>query len=485
MIKKYKTISIVYGGSGADYASKMNNLISNLSNEKKIPIKPVICLENIITGDMLGGVVNLFRETDVCITFLTADDFVNGKKRVRQNVIFELGMALFQLGKDKVILLADFDPKDPGVELPSDINGLEIRRFNKDNEDEVFAYALDKILNLSESIKSKNGSKIDYLSYGDLLTRQTYYVDYEHLFAYQNSNIDLNQVLEDWYQECKSLNRYEERAIYFIERVGFLPIFGVRDGIYEWYKKMETILTNYHEKDIEESSAKLLKFAKNTIIGLITYVCYSFKQEEKSLQVYKEIISFLNEEPLPKGGNINPLLATVYLDYLGLSYMHAYEFNNEVEYLDKAIELFTLIVDRYVDQIDTSLSVWAGFLYFNLGRAHVKKYRLNQDNENKEKALMYFKKAKRIRKDWIVKTCFANNIRNALSVEYFMAAIEQIDFSELSGEIDHQKALEEFNKLNEELSSYYSSDDKLEKLSIIQTKINGKINSHQDIKFNY
>ena len=165
--------------------------------------------------------------------------------------------------------------------------------------------------------------------------------------------------------------------------------------------------------------------------------------------------------------------------------MHAYEFNNEVEYLDKAIELFTLIVDRYVDQIDTSLSVWAGFLYFNLGRAHVKKYRLNQDNENKEKALMYFKKAKRIRKDWIVKTCFANNIRNALSVEYFMAAIEQIDFSELSGEIDHQKALEEFNKLNEELSSYYSSDDKLEKLSIIQTKINGKINSHQDIKFNY
>lgn len=51
MVKKYKTVSIIYGGSGRNYATKMKNLIDKLSSEKKIPIRSLIVMDSILTGD--------------------------------------------------------------------------------------------------------------------------------------------------------------------------------------------------------------------------------------------------------------------------------------------------------------------------------------------------------------------------------------------------------------------------------------------------
>ena len=485
MVKKYKMVSIVYGGSGSDYAKKMNDMILKMSDERKIPIRPVIILENILTGDLLTNVTKLFADSDISITFLTADDVNGNKKRVRQNVVFELAMALFHLGKEKCIILSDFDPKSEEIELPSDMNGLEIKCFNKDDQEKVFQDILAKVLLLSKGKNELDGSVVELPSYDHLLTRDKYRVDYENLFTYKTDQINLAQALEDWYEECKSLKRYEERAVFFIERVGFLPIFGKRDGIYDWYKKIEPLLTSFNERDIDESSLKLLNFVKNTIQGLITYVCYSFNTTGKTKEVYDQMIEYFEDEEPVKGITINPLMLTVYYDYLGLCYMHEYEYSNNEKDLERAIELFSLIVDNYIDVVDTSLGVWSGFLYFNLARAYRKKYLIHKDDENKNKTIKFYKKACLLRNGWLVKTSFPKTIRNALSIEYFMAVLEQIDFQEMVGYLSAEQAHEQFVKLKEELSAYYVDDEKLEKLANIQDKINDKINQNGKIEFKY
>ena len=102
MLKRYKILSIVYGGSGAKYADEMNALITRRSAEERYPISTKIVMENILTGDLLTNITELFTQTEFCLTFLTADDCCitpKGEKvyRIRQNVIFELGMAIFRL----------------------------------------------------------------------------------------------------------------------------------------------------------------------------------------------------------------------------------------------------------------------------------------------------------------------------------------------------------------------------------------------------
>lgn len=64
MVKKYKTVSIIYGGSGRNYATKMKNLIDKLSSEKKIPIRSLIVMDSILAGDLLSSITSLFNGSD-------------------------------------------------------------------------------------------------------------------------------------------------------------------------------------------------------------------------------------------------------------------------------------------------------------------------------------------------------------------------------------------------------------------------------------
>lgn len=480
MVKKYKTVSILYGGSGRNYATKMKNLIDKLSSEKKIPIRSLIVMDSILTGDLLSSITFLFNGSDLCVTFLTSDDLANGKGRLRQNVVFELGMAIFHLGKQKCILLSDFNPKEDNVELPSDLNGIEIKHFNKGSEDEVFKEVVKKVLLLSKDIDRLNGQPIELPSYDKLITREKYRVDYENLFEKTSDTLSLPEVLNDWYEECKSLNRYDERAIYFIERVGFLPIFGKRDGVKEWCIKIEPLLTTFSDLDIEEYSLSTLNFVKNTILALIEYVSFSFGFAPKKEKVYRDIVLALEEDCQSSEKSINPLIMTVYYDYLGLSYLHLYEFSKKENHLIKAIELFSILVDKYVDLIDTSMGVWSGFVFYNLARAYRKMFNLTNDEEDEMMAMRYYKKAGTLRRRWLNKIYWGRQVRNALSSEYFTSELDYIDFQDEVGLIDKEESLSEFNRLKTELGDYYNDDEKLEKLSLIQGKINEKIKNKSE-----
>lgn len=84
----------------------------------------------------LGDLVVRARSSDFAALFLTPDDHtvIRGEylKTPRDNVIFELGLFIGQLGAERVFLLT---PNEE-VELPSDLQGVTTIRYRTDRRDE-------------------------------------------------------------------------------------------------------------------------------------------------------------------------------------------------------------------------------------------------------------------------------------------------------------------------------------------------------------
>ena len=188
MIQAYKNVSIIYGGHGRKYADALNERILKLSEEKRYPIKPTIINERILTCELLAEVTSLFKGSEFCVAFLTEDDFSinkDGRKtqRLRQNVVFELGMALIEIGRERCILLSDFDPNKADFELPSDMHSLEIKRFDEDSFDSVCGSVIEKLLSFSKSSINYGTTSDDIPCYNNLFRRDEYLIDYENIFS--------------------------------------------------------------------------------------------------------------------------------------------------------------------------------------------------------------------------------------------------------------------------------------------------------------
>lgn len=484
MIKQYKMVSIVYGGSGAQYAKRLNELIKSRANANRYPINSLIVMDNIMTGDLLENVMELFQKSEICVAILTADDCCinNGTQvyRLRQNVIFELGMAVFRLGRNRCILLSDFDRSDPRYELPSDIQKMDIRHFTEDNIDEVFGDVLDKILQLSRSSADLSTLSEAIPQYNNLLDRDVYYVDYQDLFcSYSNlssleGNAYLKQILNEWEKEIKSLNHYDERSLFFFERIVFVPMFGRVPWVIDWCKNCLGNLSQYSREDVDYCGKKRLEFISNLIRVLCDYTRIKLQNNyTPGYSDFEELYESLKETPCYESVK-NPLIAAIYHDYLGLICMKMFEFSGEENLIKEAIENFENIMNDYVDKIDLSLNIWQGFITFNLARAYIKHYILTKDKETANKALKLFSRATRKRKVWTDVSMFNPTIRNALSYEYFISKIEHINAMVVTGEKLPENTAEDYKKIESELEAYLSKDEQLEGLRFVQKLINDK-----------
>ena len=141
MLRGYQNVAIIYGGTGKSYAAALHQRITQVSRQQRYPLSASIVLERILTRELLADVMALFRDSAFCVAFLTADDRCltedSCRLRLRQNVVLELGMALTQLGRERCILLSDFDPRSPEFDLPSDLNSMEITRFDPTEPEEM------------------------------------------------------------------------------------------------------------------------------------------------------------------------------------------------------------------------------------------------------------------------------------------------------------------------------------------------------------
>ena len=471
MIQKYKTVSIIYGGSGKKYAAEFNDKISKLAEQERYPITVKLILERILTQELLTGVMNLFRESEVCVTFLTADDCCvreNGQyMRLRQNIVFELGMALFHLGRERCILLSDFDVHDPLFDLPSDMNSLEIRRFEPENFSKEMDDVVAKILQLSKESEDVGGGTGEIPQYDKLLTREDYYVDYENIFwrqqnaRYMEGSYFLKETLKYWLEECESLLHYDERCIYLLERIGFLPMFGKIPEAQQWLVKASMLMENYKRSDISYyGSTRLLDFVKNLIGNIIEYTTIKMTDKQSGLEIYKELLEDFLFEGFPEGEKVNPLLGVVYYDYLGLTYLRLFRCSEEKEYARQAQEAFEKAI-AYVGRVDMSLQIWSGFLYYNLARAY-------NMQEIKDKANEYYQRAIRIRTRWLKNSSYNITIRNALSSEYFIAKIDYIDMCGKYGTLSGAQLQQEYHNLEIELNTYCDVDEKIEQLLYVR-----------------
>lgn len=473
MIQRYKDVSIIYGGSGRRYAEALSDKLTKISTEERYPIQATIINEKILTRELLTDVMRLFKESEFCVTFLTKEDccMVKNieKKRLRQNVVFEMGMALIELGRERCILLSDFDVKDVDFELPSDMNSLEILAFDGSTLDTVMDDVVDKLLKLSQK-SVMTGIELESIpKYSHLLTRQDYWVDYENIFVGRPITLApegkdfFNDTLAYWITECKSLPHYDEKCIYLLERIGFLPIFGKIPAAIEFMEQAEELVESYHPSDIKYyGDAELLDFTKNLVQCIIDYTILKTKDTTAPGRVrkYKSLLQNMLSELVLDSDKVNPLVMVAYYDYLGLTYLRIYRAeNNEVNLLN-AKEAFSTAL-KYVSAVDLSMQIWSGFLNYNLARVF-------SEYGDTDKAAKYYKKAIKIRSRWLKTSNYNVTVRNALSYEYFIAKIDYIDMCQKFELMSTDEVQTEYSYVEKELNAYSDIDDKLDQLIYIR-----------------
>lgn len=473
MIHRYKDVSIIYGGRGRRYAEALNERLTKISTDERYPIRATIINETILTCELLADVMKLFKESEFCVAFLTAEDCCitdhGEKRRLRQNVVFELGMALIELGRERCILLSDFDVKGSDFDLPSDMNSLEILQFDAVNLEKILSDIVDKLLKLSQ--ESIVAGIVDYTvpKYDHLITRVKYRVDYENIFVDRPLTLAsegkdfINDTLIDWINECKSLPYYDEKCIYLLERMGFLPIFGRTPSAIQFMESAEALISYYQPKDIEYyNDTQLLDFAKNVVQCVIDYTLLKTRtiSDAEIFRGYKKLLQRMLCISHPDLDAINPLISVVYYDYLGLTYYRLFKKGQNENELQSAKTSF-LKAEKYAEAVDSGMNVWKGFLYYNMARVFT-------DCNDPDNAQRFFTDAERIREMWVKTKRFNITVRNALSFEYFICKINQIDMQKKFQVITLDEAQIEYSYVEKELNAYSDIDDKLDQLIYIR-----------------
>jgi len=477
MIQKYNDVSIIYGGKGRKYAQDLKEKIDEISQIDRFPLSATIILESILTRELLTDVMNLFKESEFCVAFLTADDcFTNDEsnhKRLRQNVVFEIGMAIIQLGRERCILLSDFDIHDPEFDLPSDMNSLEIKRFNPQNYDDVLNSIIKKLLSFSQTSLHTGYKMESPPQYNNLFTREDYYVDYENVFVNRPITLAVEgmdffrDTLNFWLAESRSLPHYDEKCIYLFERIGFLPIFGHIKEASDFLIESSSLIENYKQSDIRYyNDTDLLNFVRNVASCVIEYTRIKTEYQDSEPFRYEKLLRNMLSEPYPDYKTINPLISVVYYDYLGLVYLKLFRANRNPEDLSKSLDAF-LQSTKFIGSVDMSMQIWSGFLFYNIARVYTEM----QDTDN---AMKYFEKAITIRERWLRTSKYNVTVRNALSYEYFIAKISYIDMRKLYNLIDEEEVAREYSFVEKELNAYSDIDEKLDQLLYIRKLLNDR-----------
>lgn len=477
MIQKYKTVSIIYGGKGKEYANELAERISDLAENERYPLQASIIMERLLTRELLSDVISLFKESEFCVAFLTSDDcYSNDDKkiyRLRQNVIFELGMALIEIGRERCILLSDFDAKSAEFDLPSDMNSLEIRQFDKDDFQDVLKDVLMKILELSRSCSDSHVINKAIPQYDKLLLRERYYVDYENVFElpfdrkYSDGNRFLIETLNGWLKECNSLPHYDEKAMYLFERIGFLPIFGKIPEAKQWLEKSFNILGNYSESDIEYyDNRSLLDFIRHLVRCIIEYTQIKTNSETIDFAQYKRLLESFIRKTIPSDILLNPLVCVVYYDYLGLTYMKLYNGYGDREYIVKAQTAFEKAL-YYADKVDLGINVWHGFINYNLARAYALQGKVDLAEDQYCDAIS-------IRENWLKTDGYNVIVRTALSSEYFIAKIDYISMCRKYNRKTEDEIIREYDNIEVELNAYCDVEDSLEQLQYVRKLLDNK-----------
>lgn len=262
---------------------------------------------------------------------------------------------------------------------------------------------------------------------------------------------------------------YDEKCVYLLERIGFLPIFGRIPAAIEFMEQSEKLIESYHQSDIKYyGDSELLDFTKNLVQCVIDYTILKTKDTNTSERVrkYKSLLQNMLSDNIPKTTIVNPLIMVAYYDYLGLTYLRIYRAENNENDLKKAKEAFLMSL-KFVSSVDMSMQIWTGFITYNLARV------LSECGDSDESE-RYYMKAIKIRSRWLKTTNYNVTVRNALSYEFFIAKIDYIDMCQKFELMSSEEVQIEYSYVEKELNAYSDIDDKLDQLIYIRELLNKK-----------
>ena len=454
MVQKYKNVAIVYGGSGRKYAEAIKKAIIQRHSDEMIPFQAKI-LDKVIldSKSIMDYVVQMLSEASVYVIILTFDDVNN--TRVRQNILLETGIAWTLGGKSNCIFLSDRDniPNDFPSNIKTDIN---VNYFKAENINAVAQSVCDEII-----------SKLNFDSASNLLYDNYYTFDGKILddipeeILEKKSNVQLQCILEEWKSSMNSFDYFEEKVIYFLERMPFLPVFNNDENLHTFLYEVSSIIApsgddikRYHhssedinqlyrfvEQIIKYSDLKLekaflaqMKNPKKYCTQLKEYI-KKYKFVANKIQSY---IEYMNQRK-----EMNWLIQITAYDYLALAKLKVFEINQAIG--NRQAEYITLI-DSIINTFEKAASIaekkdtcsnciWLGFIKYNLARAYIHKYKLTADAESLELFEEALLESIDIRHSWYSRNMYHGVFATAMSYEYFIAA--QLDYSLRNDIVDY------------------------------------------------
>jgi hypothetical protein len=377
------------------------------------------------------AVVDIFKNIDAALVFMTEDDFGISKKewnkikgsklsagdlikrmskRPRQNVVFELGFIVARVGGGNYRIFAKRN-----IEIPSDIQGKYIESdVSTANIAAIIKEFIEQNLNLE-----KRPNPIDDINY--------------HL-DYSNLTIDHEDFLTSFDSEYAELDRDDDKLVYLFERIVFDSYFQKPEWWQEKYKSLseDDKKIVYGKKLLDEVTKYMRSWMppERTDFNAI-YTCA--KNLENLLSEIK------NYEP------INPIIKIVAFDYLGLAF-HKLGIRNQqdkskkVEYYEKAKSALNECKKLANKFDDPHLPLWLGYASFNLARSFNELSKMEPQKYSTFKWKEMFDEAIRFRSN-LKNTRYKLpvEIKEGLDTEYLHAKAERIN----RAEVDSQNKLKE------------------------------------------
>lgn len=320
---------------------------------------------------------------------------------------------------------------------------------------------------------NSNGASKDTL----LLRCKSYYVDYDEILSEfsetKASNSEISILLE-WLRKNKSLRYYDEKCMFLLARLGFLPSFGSEKEKKHFIDEARKIIYRFDDTDIQRyDGTELLITVRNLVLCVTDYLTIQINKgllstEPENYQSHLlKLLRQFQTVIFPEGTTINPLILLVYHDYLGLVYYSCYKLNhNHDQLLLAAKELETAM--QLTKKVDMHLQIWASFISFNLARVY-------EELDESDKTFRNYDITVSLRQCLAESPFFSETMKHDLYFEYLLAKIHYIDAGLRHGHFSDSDAQKEYRLTREELNTHYYEDNRGGNQSVIAQMLQDRI----------
>lgn len=295
-----------------------------------------------------------------------------------------------------------------------------------------------------------------------LLRRSSYYVDYDEIlseFSETQASNNETSILSEWLRKNRDLKYYDEKCLFLLTRLAFLPAFGSEKEKMHFIDEARKIVYRFEGGDVQRyGGTELLIMTRNLIFCVIDYLKIQINKGflSKGAENYnRELHKLLHQFQtviLPQGVEINPLILLIYHDYLGLVYYYCYKIDQKHEQLVLAAKELEIAME-YTRKVDMHLQVWASFISFNLARVY-------EELKETEKSFKNYDITVSLRQCLAESPFFSEKMKHDLYFEYLLAKICYIDAGLRQGHFSDSDAQKEYIFIREEMNSNYYTDNR-------------------------